>query len=152
MTMGPRIARLDRERALQKRQRLRYTLRHGHIAGDRTQQQIVGVKIFRPLTFDALDFCGTQARLHGTNDCERHLVLEGEDIVKRAIVSFGPEMGTGFRLDELTGDAHSVGTFTNAAFQHVTDAEFAADLLYIDHSTLVDEARVPRDDEQPFDA
>src|SRR5262249_28895139 len=95
---------------------------------------------------------GPQARLHGTDDSERDLVLEGEDIVKRTIVSFGPEMDTGFRLYELTGDTHSVGALANATLQHVTDAEFTADLFHVDRATPVDEARVPRDDEQPFNA
>src|SRR5215470_10676052 len=54
------------------------------------------------------------------------------------------------RVDQLRGDAHSIAGLAHAAFEHVADAEFTADLTYIDGFALVAERRVARDDEQPM--
>ena len=48
--------------------------------------------------------------------------------------------------------AHAIAALAYRAFEHVTDPEFAADLLYVDRPALVGEARIAGDDEQPANA
>src|SRR5262249_34417468 len=56
------------------------------------------------------------------------------------------------RIDQLRGDAYAVSGFADAAFEDITDAEFAADLLHVDPMAFVNEGRVAGDDEQPANA
>ncbi len=51
-------------------------------------------------------------------------------------------------IDELSRDAHSVGGFPDAAFQHVAHPKLAPDHLHVDGAPLVCEARIAGDDEQ----
>ena len=51
------------------------------------------------------------------------LVLQVEYILQRTIEFVSPEMRAGFRLDELSGDAHAIAGFAHAAFQHVPHAQ-----------------------------
>ena len=61
-------------------------------------------------------------------------------------------MGSGRRIDHLGGHAHAVARLAHAAFEHIADAELAADLLHVDGAVLVNQGGVSRDDEQPLDA
>src|SRR6516165_797197 len=61
-------------------------------------------------------------------------------------------MGAVVGLDQLRSDAHPAGSFSDAAFEHVAHPQLASDLLYVLRTSLVDEAGVARDDEQPADA
>jgi hypothetical protein len=59
-------------------------------------------------------------------------------------------MGAGRRVDELAGDAHAVAGFPDRAFEHVTHAQFARQLLHIDGPALVGKARIAGDYEEPW--
>ena len=83
---------------------------------------------------------------------QRYLVLELEDIGRIAVVTFGPDMGTGFTIDQLSGDAHATARLADAAFQYVAHTEFTSDLLDVDGFALVSEARIAGDDEQRLEA
>ncbi len=61
-------------------------------------------------------------------------------------------MSTRRGIDQLTCDADTVSGLAHAAFQHIADAELAADLLHVHRAAPVGEARIARDDEQPADA
>ena len=54
-------------------------------------------------------------------------------------------------VDELPGDAHAICRLAHATFEHIADAEFAADLFHVDRSALVGEGRIASDNEQPLD-
>ena len=54
------------------------------------------------------DFRGPQCWLNDPGDTDRHLVLQIEDILKRAVEMVGPEMGAALRVDQLSGDPHPV--------------------------------------------
>jgi hypothetical protein len=56
------------------------------------------------------------------------------------------------RVDQLTGDAHSVAGFAHRAFEDISDAKLAPDLLHIDRLALVRKTRIAGDDKQPADA
>ena len=79
------------------------------------------------------------------------LILQVENVVQRAVEPVGPEMRAGLRFDQLRGDAQAIARLAHAAFQHIAHAEFAPDLPDVDGPALVDEARIARDHEQPFD-
>jgi hypothetical protein len=51
------------------------------------------------------------------------------------------------RIDELARDAHAVSGLAQAAFQHIAHAEFPANLLHVNGTAFVGEARIARDDE-----
>src|SRR5690242_17403323 len=55
-------------------------------------------------------------------------------------------------VDQLGGDAHARTPLPHRAFEHITNAEFAADLLHVDRLALVGEARTAGDYEERADA
>jgi hypothetical protein len=55
-------------------------------------------------------------------------------------------------VDQLPGDADPVAAFAHRTFEHIPDAEFPPDLLYVDHLALVGKARIAGDHEEPADA
>ena len=83
---------------------------------------------------------GQQVRLDRRRDAAGDLVLHGENVAELAVVSFGPVMAAGRRIDELRGDAQPVAGPAHAAFEHVAHAERARDFLHVDGAVLVDEA------------
>ncbi len=148
-----RIIRIKRKCAFQKHKRFLRLLRHSRIdIGQRPQNKVVGVEAIRPLSFGSLDLSQTKTRLNRADDRQRDLVLQGENIVGFAVIAFGPNMRSRCNIDELRGDAHTISRFANTSFEHVANAKFASDLLYVDRPALVGEGRIARDDEEPLDA
>ena len=60
------------------------------------------------------------------------LVLHVEEISDWLVEALGPEVRAGLGFDQLHVDAHPVSRALHAAFEHVANVEFAADLLEID--------------------
>src|SRR5262245_60268900 len=116
------------------------------------KNKIIGVEIFWPLAFDTLDLRLPKARLDSGDHAHRQLVLEREDVVKRAVVTIRPDMTAGFRFDELSGNTHSVRHSADASLEHVAHAKLAPGLLHVDGFALIGKARIAGDDKQPLDA
>ena len=76
---------------------------------------------------------GGEDRDNGPSD----LVLDGKHVLQLSIVALGPTVSAGDGVDELRGDADAIASAANAAFEHVADAELAADLPDIDRLALV---------------
>jgi hypothetical protein len=57
-------------------------------------------------------------------------------------------MSTGCRVGQLTGDPNSIARIPHAAFEHVAHTKFAPNLLHIDRSPFLDEARIVGDDQE----
>jgi len=58
-TVSERVIRLKNKRTLNKRETLRRTWRHAGLDfGKRSQNEVVGIETFRPLTLNVLDLCG----------------------------------------------------------------------------------------------
>src|SRR6185436_3556457 len=145
------IVRLKRERLLKQWERLLGISGHRNLSvGQSAQIQVIGVQVFRALTLGTLDLRLAEAWLYSRHDAEGDLILEREDVAERAIVSLGPDMGTGRRLDELASDADAVASLAQAAFEHVPDAEFAADLLHVDRASFIGKAGIAGYHKQPF--
>jgi hypothetical protein len=79
----------------------------------------------------------------------RDLVLNGEDIGEVSVIPLRPDVRSGGCVNQLRRDADPVRRFPHAAFEHITYAQLAAHLLYVDGATFVSEGRVPGDDEEP---
>lgn len=94
------------------------------------------------------DFRGPQCWLDDPDDTYCHLVLQIENILKRAVEMLGPEMRAALRFDRLSGNPHPVSALPDRAFEHVAHAEFAPDLFHIDDLAFVGEARIAGDNVQ----
>jgi len=93
-----------------------------------------------------------QCRLDHPGDADRDLILKVEDVLQRAVKAVGPQMRAAQCIDQLRGNSHPASRFAHRAFEHIADAEFAADLFHIDRLTLVRKARIAGDHEEPADA
>ena len=62
-----------------------------------------------------------QCNLQMCHHCCCDLVLDGEDIVQRAVESLGPQVDITIHLNQLCGNPHLVTSLAHAAFQHITD-------------------------------
>jgi hypothetical protein len=149
--MGAGVIALDCQSPFKKRHGLRGVCRH-HQEDVRkcAQNEIIGIQIFRPFAFDALDLRFTQARFDRTDDVQGDFVLQGKNVVERTVISFGPDMNAGFGLDQLAGDTHLLSSFTHAAFEQISHAKFTPHLARTHRLTFIDEAGIARDDEKPL--
>jgi hypothetical protein len=95
---------------------------------------------------------GIELGLDAADHAVRDLVLHGEHVVEIPVVALGPEVIGRLGLHELTGDANTVAGLSHAALEHVANAHLTSDLTDVHAATLVGEARVARDDEQPAEA
>jgi hypothetical protein len=84
------------------------------------------------------------AQAHG--DFVSDFALHREDVFVRPIVAFRPDVTPRRSANELRRDANAIANRLQAAFQHISYAQFFADLPNVDRLALVDFGRVPRDD------
>jgi hypothetical protein len=64
-----------------------------------------------------------------------------------AIIPIGPNVAAGSGIDELSRYSDLVAGRLNAAFEHVADAEIAANASHVRELASVNLGRIPRDDE-----
>ena len=126
--------------------RQRLQLEHG-IAAHREIDDVgvVGMRASCGLRLDELE---AQSIVQSRHD----LILQLEQVADVFLEAFGPEMGAGFRIDELRVDTHPVPIPLCRAFEDVPHAEFLADLLGVDGFALVSEGRGAGDHEAVADA
>src|SRR5262245_15332243 len=101
---------------------------------------IIRAQILRRLALGPLKFLALESRRDRADDAGSNAVLEIEYVSKRTIEIIGPEMRAIFGIDELTSDAHAQSGLAHAAFQHVPDAEIAANLFDVYYPAFVSEA------------
>ena len=68
-------------------------------------------------------------RLDRGGDTRSDVVLHREDVGQISVVTLGPEMRTGGRIDQLAGDAHALPRPAHAALEDIADIKVAADFL-----------------------
>src|ERR1051326_410890 len=90
-----------------------------------------------------------QLRFDRAGNARCYSVLQFEDVVECTVETVGPDMRPGCRVYQLPRYTHAVSSFANRAFQHVTNAQFAGYLLYVNRPALVGEAGISSDDEEP---
>src|SRR3984957_2715631 len=116
------------------------------------QDVFVRSHIRRRLSLDAIVPCGLDATKQGRSDRRGDFVLDGEDILKLAIVALGPEMCLGLAVDELNSDPDPIPCLADASFGDVVHPELTRDLLGLDGLALVDEHGIAGDHEQLAEA
>jgi hypothetical protein len=115
------------------------------------QEIVVGVEALGRLARGPLDFGLLELRRDRADHARGHLILQIEDVFDAAVEMVGPQMRAGRNIDELRRDAHPLRQLAHAAFEHVAHAQLSTDLLHVHGPSLVGEARVARDHEQPAD-
>jgi hypothetical protein len=71
------------------------------------------------------------------DDVAGDFVLHREHIVQAAVVAVRPQVMAAAGVDKLSRDPHPIANLADASLQHVTHAEFAADLPHSDRLALV---------------
>jgi hypothetical protein len=92
-----------------------------------------------------------QLEVEGNCDPARDLVLQDEQIADVAVEPLGPQMRAAFGIDQLSVDAHLAARAPDAPFQHIADAELAADLPRLDRFALVGKGGAASDHEASRD-
>ena len=77
------------------------------------------------------DLRRTNGRRYGSNDLCCHLVLQFENIVKRALEAVGPEVGAIQGVDELAGNTHFATGLADTTFEDVADTEVLTHHPYV---------------------
>jgi hypothetical protein len=108
---------------------------------------VVGVQTLGRLALCAFDLRLLELGRDCTHNARRELFLHTKDVLKLPVETVGPQMHTGCGVDELSGDPHTLSVSPYTTFKHIAHAQLAADLLHINRSSLVGEARIARDDE-----
>src|SRR5450759_92691 len=108
--------------------------------------------MFRTLALGPLDLGLAQAWLDRSDSACSYFILQGKNVVNCTIVTLGPNVGALLRLNQLCCDPYAARSFSHAAFEHVAHAQFTPYLLDIDRPAFVGEARVARDNEEPFES
>src|SRR5260221_14023730 len=75
------------------------------------------------------------------NNRPHHLVLDGEDVLERAVEVLCPSVPSCHGVDQLSRNAQAIASAPYAALQHVTHAQYTSDLAHIGRFTLVLKAR-----------
>ncbi len=65
------------------------------------------------------------------NDVLRHLLLNGEYVLHRSVVTLGPQMCPARGLNKLHGDAHPIAQPPNASFHDILRSQHASDLTQV---------------------
>ena len=138
--MSERVIRLKCQCTFDERYGLARPFGHRRVSmGECLQHQVVSIEAVGPLSFGTLDLSLAHARLDRSHNAQGDLVLDSENIIERPIVTLGPKVRAALRLNKLTRETYPVCGFAHAAFQHITHAEFAADLLHVDGSAFIGE-------------
>src|SRR5215831_5671120 len=106
---------------------------------------VPGVELIWSLAPRLPDLGCDNAGLDRAGNAPGDLVLEGKDIGQFAIVAIRPQVVTGRRLDQLCGDAETIGGLPHAAFEQVAHAELAPHFAYVHSRTLVSKGGAARD-------
>src|SRR5688500_9985380 len=116
------------------------------------QIAVVGVEALGRLVLNTLYFGVLQLGRDRPDHARGHLILQIKYVLQRTVEPIGPKMGTAQSIYQLTRDTHSVAGFAQTAFKDIANAQRAADLFHVYGATLVGEARITRDNEQPWHA
>jgi hypothetical protein len=120
-----------------------------HLGGEHAliSRHAVGRLAVRTVVCGGLDAAGERR-----GNRAGHLVLNGEDILKLAVVAFSPNVSVGFSIDQLHCDPDAIASLSYASLENIIDAKFARDLLHLHRFALIHEGRISRDNEQASEA
>ena len=115
----------------------------------RFQVIVVGIQAFWPLARCPIDLGRAHAWLDRADNARRDLVLKVEDVVHGSVVPLSPHVCARGSIDELSGDADAGACLPYAALEHITNAEAACDLAYVEVEALELEGGRTRRHEEP---
>jgi hypothetical protein len=118
----------------------------------RPQVQVVCVETARPGAARPLDFCPPDPGLEDADDVVGKTVLKIKHVGQVALEAIGPHVRSGGGIDQLARDAHPPIRTLNAAFQHIPNAQVAANLADVDRAPLVCERGLAGDDDKRLEA
>ena len=81
------------------------------------QHEIIRIETIWALALDPFYFGPTKTRLDCAHHGKRNLVLKGEDVGQLTVVSLGPNVVAGKRVQELARDAQVLPSFAHASFK-----------------------------------
>src|SRR3712207_4601801 len=102
-----------------------------------SHHKIIGIKAPRTFALGSFDFGSSDGGLNSSHDTGCDAVLKVKHVLNGAIVVIGPQMGTSCSINKLCRDADSSTRTADAAFNDISDAQSAADLLNLNRSLLV---------------
>jgi hypothetical protein len=117
--------------------------------GHRASDTAPGIQALRGPPLKAQVLRGKDLRFDRGNDHRGDLVLDREDVGNGAIVTLGPDMRAGRGIDELARNAQAIAGLANASFQNILHAKVSGDLADVGGLSLVGEARIAGDHEEP---
>src|SRR5262245_26176088 len=125
--IGARVAGIDVQRALQEAPRLvkvayRERSEPCGIRVRSLQVVVIGLPAAGWLGARALGLGHSYVRGKDRDDRAHHLILDGKDALKRAVVPLGPAMGTRRGIDQLRRNTNTVAPSAYATLKHVTHA------------------------------
>ncbi len=90
--------------------------------------KIIGLGIFGGFDTNDFFFLRSEGNAQGVSDAASDFVLDGENVLKLAIIALGPNGMPGGTLDQLCSDAQAVSGAANCAFKDEGGAKLLADL------------------------
>src|SRR5690606_38764429 len=107
--------------------------------GEPAQIAVVGSEARCRLRLGALDLGQLYLRGNRAGDARGDLVLQLEDVARRAFEPLRPKVSARARADQLARDAYAVAGLAHAAFQQIADTELPPDLRRVHEPALVRE-------------
>src|SRR6516164_393058 len=124
---------------------------HGGKARQTSQVAIVRIGVAGGHTPSAYYLGPFHPRRNGPDYLLCDLILELKNILQRAVKAVCPYVGPTRSIDQLSRNSQSASGLAHAAFQYISNTQFATHAFYVSRFTLVTERRVPSDDEQRFE-
>ena len=115
------------------------------LKGESAQIGVVGGGIVGWPLRQRLLLCAGKLGVQLLGDGARHFTFDPEDVIQRAVVTFGPDMVVGGGADELHIDVHRVRHFLHASFENVCHAELPCDFSKVLRTACVMRSRSARD-------
>ena len=113
---------------------------------------IVGAQILRTLAPRTLNFGNANGRLQRARYLLGYAILKIKNVIDCAVMTPGPDMGAALGFDKLHDNPDAVAGLLHAAFEHIGDAQFIADVAHIHCPTLVGKRGVSRDHKKRADS
>ena len=96
-----------------------------------THVEFVSLEIARRFLRDGGFFGGGKFRLQLIGNHLGDLALDGENVIERAIIAFGPNVCVGAGIDQLRAYPHAATGPLHTAFQNMRDPELLRDVTQI---------------------
>src|SRR6516165_4068316 len=150
--IGGCVVGIESTRLREQTQRLLQAVHcHGGKARQTSEVAIVGIGVAGGPTPSAYYLGPFYPRRNGPDYLLRDLILELKNILQRAVKAICPYVGSTRSVDQLSRNSQSTSGLADAAFQYISNTQFATHAFYVNRFTLVTERRVPSDDEQRFE-